>query len=167
MKKLLLLLMLSISTTASAGLLLEPFIGVTSGDTDGTYKFDYTGTEIGARAAYSTLGFFGGLDFRMRNYDADKGDAIKDNGRLALVVGYEAPILVRAFATYGIMSAQKIGSTELETSSDITLGVGYTGLPFVAINFEIGNFQVDKADSANVDSKFNMYTLSVSLPFNL
>lgn len=166
MKKLLLLFMVTISTNAMSGILIDPFIGYSTGDTSGDASNDFSGTEVGARAAYSFLGLYAGVDYRIRNYDVDGSNNIEDNSRVALVAGYEFPILVRAFATYGIISGMKAGSKELEISKDMTIGVGYTGLPLLAINFEMSNFNVSKIDNIDTDIDYNMYLFSVSLPLS-
>lgn len=167
MKKLLAILMICLSTNAMSGILIDPFIGYSMGDASGDNKTDFSGTEVGSRLAYSMLGLYGGVDFRLRNFDADKGDNITDDGRIALVVGYEFPILVRAFATYGIINSAKIGSSDLDIDNDITLGVGFTGLPFIALNFEMSSFHANKLANSTINSDFSMYLFSVSLPISL
>lgn len=167
MKKLLAILMICLSTNAMSGILIDPFIGYSTGEASGDSKADFSGTEIGARAAYSFLGLYAGVDYRIRSYTLDGADNIEDNSRVALVAGYEFPILLRAFATYGIVSGMKASSNELEINNDMTIGVGYTGLPFLAVNFEMSSFNVSKVDTQNTDTDYNMYLFSLSFPISI
>ncbi|MEO0335266.1 MAG: outer membrane beta-barrel protein [Pseudomonadota bacterium] len=172
------------SHSAFAGIHIEPFLGYSvSGNyesdfgstTDGDYVSD--GPQIGARVGYGMLGFFGALEYEMSSMTADgDDDSSIDQTLLGVSVGYEFPILIRGYATY-IFSADGKSDDDFDSEfkgTGVKLGVGYTGLPFVAINFEMTqlNFNDYESNSNAADDAFESfdatyYTISVSLPLDL
>ncbi len=171
-------LILSISS-ANAGVLIEPVIGY-------NLKFDFKddsgtekgmGTSFGGRLGYQNLGLQLGLDYLKSSIKMDD-DAYEENvsmGEWAAFVGYEFPVLLRVYAGY-IFSATaetESGGSKVEFSegSGSKLGVGFTGLPFVVVNFEYrtGNFEEGKSGglTGDADLDYKAYMLSLSLPINL
>ncbi|NQZ01359.1 MAG: outer membrane beta-barrel protein [Bdellovibrionales bacterium] len=172
------------SQAAFAGFHVEPFLGYSIsgnfeqssdlGDSDGDYVSK--GPQLGARIGYGMLGFFGALDYEMSPMTADDDDEVGiDQTLMGLAVGYEFPILLRAYATY-VFSAEGTSDSSIDAvykGSGLKLGVGYTGLPFVAINFEVTQLTYDsvESDSSVFDDGFdsftaNYYTVNVSVPFD-
>lgn len=181
MKKLLVGL-LFIASTANAGLLVEPYLGFgfTSGDYD-TQDVSTSGTSMGARLGYQMLGVMGGLEYTMSpESDWDfKGSTSTTTyklkrSQLGVFAGYNLPILLRAWVGYQF-STKAEGTYEGKDisfeGSATTLGVGFTGLPFVSLNLEYKMFSYDdnKYGDSEIEDKVDVkeVLLSVSLPLDL
>lgn len=168
---------------ASAGLLLEPVLGYSmltrlKTDTPGQGSEKGAGPSLGGRIGYQNLGFQLGLDYLRTTYNM-KNDDFKDDlnaSEWAGFVGFEFPVLLRVYAGY-IFSAN--GESQVGNGTKVTVsegsgmkfGVGFTGLPFIDINLEYrrgtySEFKVGGVKS-NVDTDFNAYMISLSLPFVL
>lgn len=167
--------------SASASLLLEPYLGYrVSGDLDNGTSADlsYNGIAYGARVGYQMLGIMGGVDYSMSSFDmdiqdgADTSTLATSSSNLGLFVGYNAPILVRAWATYFLSNKLDFDSIATEYSgSGYALGVGFTGLPFVSLNLEYRALSFDEQTEASTTSALNPsedaseILFTVSLPF--
>lgn len=175
-------LYLCLSASASSGVLVEPYLGFrVSGDTEqGTnIEGSYNGALYGARLGYQFLGFMGGLDYSLSNYEIDydrpSGTSAKtDSSNLGIFVGYDAPLLVRAWATYFLSNKLDFESSTTEYSgSGYALGAGFTGLPFVSLNLEYRSLSYDEFDTSTTSGRLNPENdvseiiLSVSLPLDL
>jgi hypothetical protein len=170
---------------ANAGLLIEPVIGYTFAksevDAPGFSENKSQGPSYGGRLGYQNLGFQLGLDYLSStlNVDSSKFKSDMNVKEFAGFVGFEFPILLRAYAGY-IFSATadsdvNIGagkqSLDLSSGKGMKLGVGFTGLPFVDINFEYrkGTFSEMKLGGvkSDIDTDYSAYMISASLPFVL
>ena len=132
---------------ASAGLLIEPVVGYNVakfGVDNPSYDEEKAiGPSFGGRLGYQKLGFQLGLDYLHSSLDVDD-NAFKENvtsNEWAGFVGFEFPVLLRVYAGYIFAAtgeSKLTGNQKLELSegSGMKLGVGFTGLPFVDINFE-------------------------------
>lgn len=181
----------ALSTTSShAGLLIEPVIGYNAGSSFETElplnlgKKDYKGSGVGygGRLGFQKLGLQLGVDYfnSSLSMTSNDFDGNVDVTEWAGFVGYEFPILIRVYAGY-IFSATGDGrmkapagianaKLKLEDGTGYKLGVGFTGLPFVDINFEVrrGSFGDSKIGSAGIDDvDYQTYMIGASLPFNL
>lgn len=177
MKKVLLAfaLVMGFTSASQAGWMVEPYLGWERGDlskdTDGTLS----GTAIGARVAYTlpVLVWLGldGMYTLTGEYDPDGGSK-EDAKRTSLyaVVGVDFPILVRGWLGYGLLNEWKLDSSpsaKLKGDS-MKIGVGFTGLPFVSVNFEYIKDSFDKYEmngTTDVDVENTAYMISVSLPW--
>lgn len=166
MKKFILAIVaMSVFTTAQASFLIEPYLGThISSDVDNGTSKDFGGVGMGARLGWQNLGLQLGVNYKMATLDVDdRGDA--DYNHIGVFAGYEFPILVRAWAEYVLSSDVDFDNgSEMSGASGTTIGFGYTGLPFVAINFETTKITYDD-NSSNRDDEINSYMLSISLPF--
>lgn len=191
MKKLLLAGALLFSLTANAGFLIEPYVGysVSSGE-DGMSpptKWEQTAPFFGARLGYQNLGFMGGLDFthgmeaeieETSGATTTKTDV--DQNTFGAFFGYNFPIMLRVWGAYyfstvlGVQSGSGLGNDI--KGSGYGLGVGYTGLPFVALNLEYRRMTFDEVETligqtvkltSEEEQDFNQIMLSVSMPFDL
>lgn len=166
MKKALSLLILSLGLSLNANaFIFEPFVSYESGENEDNE--DVTGTAFGLRLGGSTLGFIYGLEYQTGSVTVDSTPEVDlDFTDMGLFAGYEFPILIRAYATYYISHKADQGANELEGSGGMKLGVGYTGLPFIAINFEKMTRTYDERDGValSTDSETDSYMISVSLP---
>jgi hypothetical protein len=154
------------STAAHAGFLIEPYLGYETGEDNGTPANDYAGMFYGLRAGGSTMGFIYGVDVQMGSGELDTTPAADlDFSDMGLFVGYEFPIMLRVYASYFLKSeADTDAGTYAGTGTRI--GVGYTGLPFVAINFEILARSYDEFEDVALgsDTEIDTMGLSISVP---
>ncbi len=185
--------MIGISSSAHAGIMLEPYLGYEMGDM--AYKFVGGGTEYkdsisgvgyGLRLGYKFLLPWVALDYTAGSgtdkVDSDIGDN-RDFAKASLgaVVGVDLPILLRGWVGYGLSNELVLkglnGAANTKYKGGyMKFGLGTTILPFVSLNLEykindlkkvdLGTGEVDK--STVYDSlKHDTIMLSVSLPFNL
>jgi hypothetical protein len=165
---------------SQAGLLIEPAVGfnVANFQTDsaGYSEEKAAGLSWGGRLGYQNFGFQLGLDYlssKLSVADDDYKDLSMNE--IAGFVGFEFPVLLRVYAGY-ILSAT--GETELSNQkvefsegSGMKVGVGFTGLPFVDINFEYRRGTFDKTEVGGSDinsaSDYNAFMIGASLPFVL
>ncbi|MCB0407340.1 MAG: hypothetical protein KDD34_03990 [Bdellovibrionales bacterium] len=168
---LLILLALGLTPSAFAGVHVEPFLGyAVSGEAkQGSSKDDYNGGPIiGGRLGYGMLGFFVAAEYEMGTLTQKSTPEVDvDVKNLGVSLGFEFPILLRIYGTYFFNAKGDASSNEYK-GSGTKLGVGYTGLPFVAINFEMNNFSYDEVNGATLSPELETtyYTINVSLPLN-
>lgn len=178
---LLLIFAFFVITPAKAGVLIEPVLGYNFGKFEGDNAIDsekFTGPAFGGRLGYQNLGFQLGVDYLRSTLNIDDNSFKEDltASEWAGFVGFEFPVLLRVYAGY-IFSAQGetevAGSTKLDFNegSGMKFGVGFTGLPFVDINFEYrkGSFAEYKLGGTKVEESidYNSFMVGISLPFVL
>jgi opacity protein-like surface antigen len=198
-KSLGLLTVLLLSTNSNAGILIEPFLGYGFGSGEHaqsgitTRETEENGMQYGARLGYQFLGIMGGLEYRKTSGSykftgpssltslAAQPDADYSGTEVGAFIGYNLPILMRAYIGYTFSSKWELdgaswrGNTGDELSgSTTTFGVGFTGLPFVSLNLEYRMLSFDKfTDVSNsnletvVDESVNEIVLGVSVPFDI
>lgn len=164
--------MLGFTSVSQAGILVEPYLGYEMGTTKNS-SGKLEGTDIGLRLAYKApLMFWAGVDATMGNLkskpDAGGDDDVKRTTVYG-VVGLEFPILVRGWVGYGLSNELKYDTANVKAKATAyKVGLGFTGLPFVSLNFEyvnekvtdIGGFSTTSPEPTN-----DAYILSVSLPW--
>lgn len=176
------------TTSANAGLLLEPYMGLSQGQTysvaqnaaDTSYKT--SGTVLGGRIGYTLpILFWLGLDYSLLAGGKAKPDFGGSEGELTrsdlyAVVGVDLPILLRAWAGFGLMNTSTDKRNGVETKvtggTKMKAGVGLTMLPFVSINLELFNHKGPKVENAGAALSMNTFEdtggiLGVSIPFDL
>jgi hypothetical protein len=164
--------------------MVDPYIGyainqqeitVTAGGTTGQIDYTTSGSLLGARVGWQTLGFMVGGDFGYGPALTQELTASALSGfstgsetdytgtYMGAFIGYDFPILLRAWATYffNITYAPESGS-DVEASGT-SFGVGFSGLPFVSLNAE---YRMISYDSSAIDDSSEIF-LSVSLPITL
>jgi len=174
------------TSTVQAGVLVEPYVGYSLGlskDYDNKTN-DYKTPQFGARLGYQFLGLMAGVDYSLSSsFDLNQkkittGATSKtpsEKNQLGLFVGYEFPILLRAWGTYFLDSNFKKtpAPSKNYSGNGYALGVGFTGLPFVSLNLEYRSFSYDSSKrsgtttSLNPKWTMNEILLSVSLPFDI
>jgi len=173
MKKSLLLVMIGafMALPANAAFLVEPYLGMHFNSEAEDIDADITGMGIGARLGYQNLGLMFGLNYKSADLEFERDNASNfdvDQTHYGLFVGYEFPILVRAWAEYIIGGEADIdGGATWDSISGTQIGVGYTGLPFVSLNLEIGNLTYEDGPTGTSDQDISTYMLSISLPLTL
>ncbi|MBT3586412.1 MAG: hypothetical protein HN509_16005 [Halobacteriovoraceae bacterium] len=127
---------------ASAGILLEPYLGYNFNGTieEGPSNSDvdeheYSGLTYGGRLGFTMAGFMGGFDYSASSYTLeqtkDPGSATNSDvgnkqdashTRMGLFVGYELPIMFRFWATYFFKTTM-----EVDGQANNTVDLGGTG----------------------------------------
>lgn len=166
---------------SQAGVLLEPVLGYsfTKIDPKEGSADNGRGPSIGGRLGYQNLGFQLGLDYLQSTINVDEKRYKEDlkTSEFGAFVGFEFPVLLRVYAGY-IFSATGeakydggLGKETLkfEDGTGTKFGVGFTGLPFVDINFEYrkGKFGEYKLGGVKTteDTDFSSFMVGISLPF--
>jgi len=186
---LLLFAFLALSSQSQALILIDPYVGykLTSGENGSSpaTQYDYNSLSYGTRLGLKKLGFSLGLDYSMASSDleASLGNIntaeSHDQKILGVFLGYDLPAMFRVWGTYvlDVEFEDTDGSDSGDTlnGSGIGLGLGYTGLPFVSINFEYKMYTIDEATSsgvtsnlaANAEIDLKEMMVSLSVPFDL
>jgi hypothetical protein len=190
---LLVILFFFVSKSANAGLLIEPlgaFNFASQGklkDKDHNKSFSAFGGGYGGRLGYQNFGFQLGVDYLHSSLNTSDSN-FKKNISLdewAGFVGFQFPILLRVYAGYifsasgtskydngNIVGNSGVQDFKAKSGSGAKFGIGFTGLPFVAINLEYRRGSIDsyKIGNASYDSdplKYSSYLLSLSIPINI
>ena len=166
-----------IANTASAALLVEPHLGYNLGSSgDGE---SYNGGQFGMRLGYQQLGLMGGLDFTRSNFDQKSSSASgaatykMERNEFGVFVGYNFPILLRAWGAYYFSNKTDVTNANFELSGNTKeLGLGFTALPFLSLNFMYRMIDLDEAkfpngSKAKVDGSTQEYVVGISLPLTL
>src|SRR5665213_583818 len=146
------------AASAHADLLIEPYIGYSTGHwTQGNTTQSQSGVDYGARLGYQSLGFMVGLDYMTGNQTDNSTNAytITPND-LGVFVGYKFPVLLRVYGVYNFMSDPKYvnGSSSVKPDgSSYKLGLRFTGLPFVVSGLEYygGTYTKDKVSNTSLN----------------
>ena len=133
----------------------------------------------GARAGYQFLGFMAGVEYGMGSgatWDiaataagvACNRERDYDSTYMGIFVGYELPIMLRAWASYFFDVNWDFGSGLNQELTSIAFGVGFTGLPFVSLNAEYRMHTIDSNIFNTDDYETNGEVFfSASIPLNL
>lgn len=168
-----------------AGVLLEPVIGYnfvkSQVNSAGSSEDSSTGPAIGGRIGYQNLGLQLGLDYLRSTLNVDASSFKEDLtiNEFGGFVGFEFPILFRVYAGYIFAASGSAvvdygsGRQDLEfnSGSGMKLGVGFTGLPFIDINFEYRNGTFDEYKlgntKVNTSTDYRSFMIGLSLPLVL
>lgn len=166
--------------SAKADLLVEPLIGYNFAQmkyksTSDNESFSGSGVGYGGRLGFQKLGLQLGLDYLNSSIhiNNDAFDSNVDTSEWAAFVGYEFPIFFRIYAGYifsaiGEYKDESKNKVELSEGSGSKFGIGFTGLPLVAINLEYRTGKFDKFEVAgsegNTEAKYSSILLSLSVP---
>lgn len=160
----------AIAPQANADFLIEPYVGYYTGDIkDSSGKSDMKGMGYGARLGYTSLGFMGGLDYFTGKWTIDNTPEVDVTPTdIGIFVGFNFPILIRAYGEYLLKSELKGDAGKYE-GKGVKLGVGFTPLPLISVNVEYVTHTFDEFDgnSLTSDTTTKMIGLTVSLPFSL
>ena len=162
------------SVQSFSGLLVDPYIGFGSSgvalEVDGAPAFGSDETEnvtsFGSRLGYSFLLFSAGIDYEMAKVATENEATITNT---SIFVGVDLPILLRAWAEYYVSSDFSASGSDLDFDfkDGYSIGIGFTGLPFVSINLEVQNVNYDfETSGAKGTLKTAGTLLSVSLPLD-
>ncbi len=175
---------------AQAGVLVEPYLGISSmgngksksGSTRTEYDYKLAPT-AGLRAGYSMWGFKLGLDASYEKTTLEShtlsgtkiiplADQDIDKSQVGVFLGYNLPVPMSVWFTYYFMgSATYENDSKLTSGSGFAFGTSYTGFSLIALNFEYRNVKYDEFETAAgatsaADANLGEILLSVSVPFN-
>ena len=164
--------------TASASLLIEPHVAFNlNGSGEGSvnsisHKYEYNGPQYGARLGLQFLGLMAGVDYTRSSFDMEdkfSGTGVTDSfsrNETGVFVGYNFPILVRAWGTYYFSNDAKNDRGDKYSGNTKELGVGFTALPLLSINVMYRMVTWDEINSVKIsdDINANEIVVGVSLP---
>jgi hypothetical protein len=159
-----------LSLQSFAGFLVDPYIGFgqikTTADIASVDGEAESYNSVGSRIGYSFILVSAGIDYEMGKYGL--GDDDIDVTNMSFFVGVDMPILIRAWAEYQISSDLSGTDVDINFKDGYSVGVGFTGLPFVSLNLEVGvtNYEMEIGSSTFDFSAANTL-FSVSLPLDL
>lgn len=173
------------SVSAHAGIYLEPYVGYAIGKSSGsvnatpggqsTIDSSSKGAVFGGKLGYSVLGLALGFDYSRFN-SKDKDNTLgTESSSVSTDMGgfiqYTLPIMFKVSATYIFKSSNVADDDSKSTGKGFKIGVGFTGLPFVAINLDYISIKQNEASAPgftldSVDVKSTATMLSISVPFN-
>lgn len=173
MKKLAVILSLLVGVNASAGILLEPYVGYAIGGTEQATVSDndITGVAYGGRIGWTLPLVFFAFDYSTGAFDLEQGSSKTDADYTAMgvVAGVSLPVL-RIWAGYNFASELKIDSSVKYEGGGMKAGLGFK-MPVLPISFN-AEYIIDEYDEGNGLSLVNkmeskILLISVSAPFNL
>ena len=155
------------SSQAFSGLLIDPYLGIgrSAFAIEGVVLADpdaESSSSIGSRLGYSFLLVSAGIDYEM----VTAGDFKVTN--TSAFVGVDLPILLRFWGEVMLSSnLDDDSSTTYDFKDGYSVGVGFTGLPFVSLNLELSTLNYEFT-FLNNDADFSVAstTFSVSLPLD-
>ncbi len=197
MQRILLILLLGLSLSSKASILLDPYFGYAfngSGDfilSNQTRSIKGSGVSYGGRAGLTKLGLMVGIDYAKDNHSLDittsgvtRTDKINAT-HIGTFLGYTFPFLLRIWGTYYFNTTLKgtdptgqhyIDSSDtFKNGSGYALGLGLTPLPLISLNveyraFEYGTYEnsgYDYAAFVGKDFNYSYILFSVSVPLEL
>lgn len=179
-----------LASQASAGLLLEPYLGYESSTLtldDGSVDSGGKGSGLGfgARLGYKTpIMIWVAADYSSVSGATYKGAVSTNDGKidstnLFVDVGVDLPILFRLWAGYGVQSKSKFAADsgaggDIIYESPLKVGIGLTALPLVSINVEYFTAKVKEIETGGSTTQGSFFktsdnkglVVSVSAPFN-
>lgn len=161
-----------VGVSAQADILIDPYIGYIASAT-ASNNFTATGSDMGVRLGWTSLGLGLGLDATIAGTHTYKDPTTTTDYTVAntgVFVSYTFPILVRGYATYFVNS--KLTTTGSSFSGAATkLGAQYTGFPFIAVGIEVISLSYTEFETGGVKNSVtnsgSQTRLALSVPFNL
>lgn len=163
-----------------ASLLIEPHLSYNiyaTGENDNV-DTSYNGPQYGLKLGYQYFGLMVGMDYRKSNFETkfesnnvtSRHEMKRDE--IGIFAGYEFPILVRGWVGYYFSNKTKFKEVDAEYKGSTTeLGVGFTTLPFLSVNFMYRMVKLDELSSSSLTvpakSDANEFVVGISLPLNL
>jgi len=152
------------SLRVSAGVFIEPVVGYAMGGPENSStSYDSTGLMYGGRGGFSTMGFDIGAEYLMGQLEWEKGGVTTnaDHTYISAYVGYSLPVMLGVRAGYVFSNKYKTSSGE-NTGSGFSLGVAYSVMPFVKLNFD---YKMLKYDDNSVKDNEMFFSLSAPIGF--
>ena len=160
--------------SAQSAIWIEPYLGLAfTGNqklesTSTTRDYDNMPGMMGGRLGPAIMLFHFGLDY-MKSGDVKLENDTKKYKitEWGLFAGVKLPILARGYVEYIVSSEFSDMDAVYDEGSGFKAGVGFTGLPFVAINLEVRQVNYDKYNGNGTDMQDKSTALTVSLPFQI
>lgn len=181
MKKLIILMTLTLSLQGFAGVLVEPYMGygitgfeATDTGSSSAVEFAVDGQSVGGRLGITMFGFFAALDYEMgsRDFELDSGTSSqtlveKDVKNQGIAIGWDVPILpIRFWGKYIFSSEWEEGPTLWEGKAS-AIGVGFTMLPIIDINIEVKKYTLDSGTGSLGEVTGQEVFIGLSAPFDV
>lgn len=176
------------ATTANASILIEPHVGYVASGGDSSFSgadYSYTGPQYGARLGLKHLGLMGGFAYTHSTFSNKKTalgislTAKQKQDEMGVFVGYNAPILIRAwlgyfFSTKNTYTDNGHGANGLFYKGNTTeIGLGFTPLPLLSLNVSYRMLSFDKVGAGGIEATLSEkyepkeIVVGVSLPFSI
>ncbi len=135
-----------LSKQVSAGILVEPYLGLSLGGSGeaklngSKYDYSFSTATYGGRLGYQYLGIMGGVDYSYQDFRLTKeGPGLETKlktkrNQIGLFAGYEFPILLRVWGTYFLSGKMDAEFEKYSSASGYELGAGFKSLPFLSFN---------------------------------
>ena len=166
-------------STATASVLLEPFVGgrILGKTQSGAAKEEHSGVVFGGRLGVSRLipGMILGIDYRTGEYDSENNAGIVTKYDASYLGAFASYTGIPLFSFWGTWVFQHnnevlISNTTLK-GQGLNLGVGYMMIPSVRINLEFSKFSLDELEFRGVIQPIKVsgseFILTVSIPLVL
>jgi hypothetical protein len=174
-RALIILSFLGLSATAHAGLFIEPYVGYEFGSVSelnsSSTSHSLSGPAYGARLGYMSMIGFGlgaeymGTSLAVSSTNPSESASGSDIGAF---VSFNFPVFLKVYATYFVSSTASVSNVSggSYSGSGYKIGVGWTSLPFININFEVIGRDYGKQGGSSLtsDVKENDFCLNISLP---
>lgn len=163
-------LCLGVASSANASFLVEPILGYNVGnfDTGPSQDESFTGVGLGGRLGVEFLGIQGALDGTFSTVNINDVDA--DLREFGFFVGYDFPILLRAWMGFIFSSTLEYGTADY-SGSGTKFGLGISPIPLLSLNLEYKMLNFDEFElqgtTTDIDQDMGILFFSVSVPLNL
>jgi hypothetical protein len=165
------LIFFTVNVVAKASLIIEPHIAYNIyGNADyNTFKTKFNGVQYGAHLGAQYLGFMGGLDFTRSTYTskstsmAGNTSADANRNQYGIFAGYNLPIFLRVWAVYYFIDKSSGTNNTWNKGNGLELGIGFTPISFVSINFEYRNSTYTKSNAGALNPYFKTKELVLGL----
>lgn len=166
------LLTLQSLPSAHSAIYLEPYMGYSFGSGGTTQDHSLSGVAYGLRGGWSTMGLAAGLEYHgaMMNWNTPTKSDYNPSD-LGVFGAYNFPVLpIKVYGTYFFNSKVDIkrsGFNDTYKGNAVKIGLGFTTLPLIHINFDYSKVSLDKNKQGSMTNKFtaDVYSLNVSVPF--
>lgn len=171
---------LMMTSSVSQALYIEPYVGaIVSGSGDltalgSTTEFDVSGNGMGLKLGWSLAGLAFGVDYQSTSAKTEVTGATAQDVKVTNIgafVDFDPPVIpFHVYGTYIMKSTADDDTSTDANGSGLKVGVGFTGLPFVAINLDYTTLKYDEstpAAAAPFEQNVKVMMASVSLPLNL
>jgi hypothetical protein len=167
MKHLLILLMLTFSLTARAGIWIEPYLGYNigsyeqtisnAGASNGTFKLKYTDPAYGLKLGYNFIAMVVGFEYQLgtadTEFDSSSTPSVTantpvtkyDTTSTGVFVGFTGLPLLNFWASYQFDVTWEDSDNDELSGSGYGVGAGFTGLPFLSINLDYKSYTLDES----------------------
>lgn len=171
MKKLLALIICALPAYGS--ILFEPYAGLAALGTfeQDSVEGDFTGFSYGAKIGFQHLYLYGGLDYRLGNYQmtSDSGSHYLDDESFSheqyfAFLGVDLPSPLKFWAGMAVGGDSSADTTDFGDGAGTLIGVGFKTLQVVSLNLEYMSWSYDEIDPGGGSLEASQIVFSLSTP---